>query len=70
MNEIEEIKRRVSPKLLQTKGVSGVGIQSGALTVYLAEDSDDVRRDVAALLEAEEPGTPVKFLVTGTFRAQ
>jgi len=43
--------------------VSGVGIRDGALTVYLAEDSEELRRDVAALLESEEPGAPPGLLL-------
>ena len=69
-DKLHELKRRVSPKLLQKEGVSGVGIRDGALTVYLAEDSEELKRDVAALLESEEPGSSARFVVTGPFRAQ
>jgi hypothetical protein len=68
--DVQELKRRVSPKLLQTRGVSGVGIREGVLTVYLTEDSDDVRRDAAATVEQEQPGAQVNFVVTGPFRVQ
>ena len=68
--DVQKLKLRVSPKLLQARGVSGVGVREGMLTVYLAEDSDTVRRDVAAVVEAEQPGTQVNFVVTGRFRAQ
>lgn len=68
--DLQELKRRVSPRLLQARSVSGVGVREGMLTVYLAEDSDAVRRDVAAVVEAEQPGTQVNFVVTGRFRPE
>lgn len=68
--DLREIKRRLSPRLLGIRGVSGLGIPGGRLTVYLAEDSEAVRREVAAVLEAEAPNIPVTYLVTGVFRPQ
>ena len=67
--ELQQIKRRLSPRLLGIKGVSGLGLPNGRLTVYLAEDSEVVRRDVAAVLAAEAPDTPVAYVATGPFRA-
>jgi hypothetical protein len=68
--DLREIKRRLSPRLLSIRGVSGVGLPGGKLTVYLAEDSETVRREVAAVVEADAPDTPFTCVVTGAFRPQ
>jgi hypothetical protein len=66
--DIQGIKRRLSPLLLRLPGVSGVGSAGGKLAVYLSEDSERVRRDVAAVVEAEAPDTSITYILTGTFR--
>ena len=68
--DLKERKRRLSPRLLNIRGVSGVGIPGGKLTVYLAEDSETVRKEVAAVLESDASDTPVAYVVTGPFRRQ
>ena len=68
--DLRNIKRRLSPHLLSLPGVSGVGIPGGTLTVYLADDSESVRRQVAEVVESVVPGTPVDCVLTGTFRPQ
>ncbi len=68
--DVNELKRRISPRLLRVPGVSGVGIREGILTVYLAVDSEEVRQDVAAILESESAGALVNYVVTGAFRAR
>jgi hypothetical protein len=67
--EIQEIKRRVSDQLLQIPGVTGLGIPAGRLTVYLERDTRVARERAMALLNAEAPGTPVDFIVTGVIRS-
>jgi hypothetical protein len=62
--ELREIKRRLSDRLLEIPGVSGVGIPAGRFTVYLEQDTRDVRERVIALLNAEAPGMQVDFIVT------
>jgi hypothetical protein len=48
-------------KLLALDGVSGVSDKDGQLVVYLAEDSDELRRRV------KEIAGDVKCVVVGTF---
>ena len=48
----------------QQAPVSGVGTPGGKLTVYLTEDSEDVRRDVSGVVEREAPGVDVAYVVT------
>jgi hypothetical protein len=67
--DLRALKARVSPRLLAIDGVTGVGIAGRTLAVYLEADSEAVRQEVAALLDAEAPGVPVSFTVTGWFRA-
>lgn len=67
--DVREVKRRLSPRLLGIRGVSGVGIPGGKLTVHLAEDSDAARKEVETVLASEAPGTTVAYVVTGAFRA-
>jgi hypothetical protein len=64
-----ELKRRLSPLLLGIKGVSGLGLPGGRLTVYLEADDDEVRRSVEKVASDAAPGTALQFQVTGPFRA-
>lgn len=65
--DVAALKRRLSPKLLDIPGVSGVGVKNGRLAVYLDADDDAVRKKVRTVVgKAGEP----EFVVTGTFRAQ
>ena len=66
--DLKEIKRRLSPRVLRIRGVSGIGIPGGKLTVYLVEDRDAVKRKVASLIESETPGAPFECIVTGVFK--
>jgi hypothetical protein len=67
---LQELKRRLSPRLLAIPGVSGVGIQDGKLAVYLAEDSDAVRQQAQDIIESEAKDQQVVYTVTGAFRRQ
>jgi len=64
-----ELKRRLSPLLLEIKGVSGIGLPGGRLTVYLEADDDKVRRSVEKVASEVAPGVALQFQVTGPFRA-
>ena len=68
-SDLKQLKRRLSPQLLRIDGVRGVGLPNGRLTVYLAEDSAGVRRDVDTVLSTEAPNMPVTYVATGPFRA-
>ena len=68
--DLEALKKRLSPRLLDIAGVSGVGVSRGQLTIYLEKDSDAARRQVDQLLAGEAPDTPTRFVVTGTFEAR
>lgn len=67
-NDLASRKQRLSPKLLAVDGVSGVGIGEGHVVVYLVDDSDSVREQARGIIDAQEPGTPVSFHITGAFR--
>ena len=62
-------KRLLSPLLLQIPGVSGLGLPSGRLTVYLEVDDAEVRRRVLAVAAKAAPDARLAFQVTGRFRA-
>lgn len=65
-----ELKRRLSPLLLEIKGVSGLGLPGGRLTVYLEAEDADVRQRVEKIASEAAPGTALQFEVTGRFRAR
>lgn len=68
-NTLLDVKRRMSPKLMPIENVSGVGVAGGKLAVYLVRDAaDEEMRKIRALIDAEAPGTPVEFVITGEFR--
>jgi len=65
--DLGEVKRRLAPRLLRIKGVSGVGVRGGVLVVYLKRDAAAIRREVATILEGDAPGVRVDYIVTGEF---
>ena len=68
--DLKALKRRLSGPLRAIPGVSGIGIPAGTLTIYLLEDADSVRKEVADLLAGEAYSAPVAFVVTGKFQPQ
>lgn len=66
--DLKALKRRLSPRLLALEGVSGVGISSGRLTIYLSEDLAALRRRLQRILKSEAPGVEVAMIPTGEFR--
>ncbi|HEV2119396.1 MAG TPA: hypothetical protein VGS11_04740 [Candidatus Bathyarchaeia archaeon] len=65
-----DLKRKVSSQILRLPGVSGIGIPKGRLTIYLEEDSDDVKNRVREVLKTVSPEADVVFIVTGKFSRQ
>jgi hypothetical protein len=63
------VKNLLSPLLLGIKGVSGLGVPGGRLTVYLESDDAALRRRVQEVIDKHAPGAAPTFVVTGTFRA-
>lgn len=64
-----DIKRRLSPKLMPLKSVSGVGVAGGKLAVYLVREAAEKElKKIRELIDTEAPGTPVEFVRTGAFR--
>jgi hypothetical protein len=70
MPDVRGLKTRLSPRLLAIRGVVGLGLPGGRLTVYLEEDSEAVRARVREAVEAEEKDAAVDFVVSGRFRAR
>ncbi len=68
--DVRVLKQRLSPRLLNIAGVSGVGIREGTLAVYLEVDSEPVRQAVAGVVATEAPNVSVAYVITGPFRAQ
>jgi hypothetical protein len=66
--ELADRKHSLSPKLLGIPGVSGVGLREGVVAVYLESEDSVTRHAVQALVDAEQPGTPIGFYVSGAFR--
>jgi len=64
------LKQLLSPILLGIKGVSGLGLPGGRLTVYLEADDADVRREVEAAIAKVAPGTRTLYEITGRFTKQ
>lgn len=67
--EIREVKRRHSARLLSQPGVSGVGIEKDATGEYLlAVHLDGDNPEAGKELPAEIEGVPVKYVRSGPFR--
>jgi hypothetical protein len=68
-NELFRISDVISPELQEVPGVTGVGVQLEGLTVYLDQDSEQLRGRVTQIMKARGLTTPVHFEVSGRFRA-
>jgi len=68
-NNLQELKKNLSPRLLQIAGVSGVGTAGGKLTVYLDEDLPGIKHKVLDIVGDCASDADVQFVVTGVFRA-
>ena len=68
-NEIRELKRRHSLRLLNQPGVSGVGVEkdeTGGYVLAIHLNTDDPQ--ILSQLPRELEGHPLKFLRSGPFR--
>jgi hypothetical protein len=63
-------KRKLSKRLLDEEGVSGVGIQGARLVVYLASSDSDLQRRAEAIAKKLGVTAPIVFEVAGEFRKQ
>jgi len=61
------IKDKVSAAVLKLPGVSGVGMPARGLTIYLEDDSAELRGRVAAAVEKLKVPVTVHWEVTGKF---
>jgi hypothetical protein len=66
--DLNEAKKKVSKLLMNVPDISGVGLHEGVLIVYLARDSDTVRRRAQEIINQAAPGVVFEYLVTGKFR--
>jgi hypothetical protein len=65
--DLPALKKRVSAEVLKLPGVSGVGLPARGITVYLADDSAEVRDRVSAKIESLKLAVDVHLEVTGKF---
>lgn len=65
--DLPALKKRVSAQVLQLPGVSGVGLPARGITVYLADDSPEVRDRVCAEIDSLKLPVAVHLEVTGKF---
>lgn len=62
------LKRRLSRRVLEIEGVSGIGVPGGCLTIYLEVDDPEVRRRVCQVIAKAAPRATPRFEVTGPIR--
>ena len=66
-DDMKAIKSRVSAAVLKLPGVAGVGLPARGLTVYLENESSDVRAGVASALKKLDLTVDVHWEITGKF---
>ena len=69
-NRLRDIKRQISAALLDTPGVSGVGVRAGRVMVYLERNDPALKARAKALADARAPGVELQFEVAGRFGKQ
>ncbi len=63
-----ELKSQVSAALLKkVKGVTGVGLPEQGITIYLEEDTKEVRAEIAKAVGPLQLKVPIHYQVTGKF---
>jgi len=67
--DLDSLKRRLSPHLMGIEGVTGVGLGDSQVNVYLEADTTTVRDKVHRVVAELAPGAPIQFVVTGQFSA-
>lgn len=67
---IRDAKRQISSALLDTPGVSGVGVRGGRVVVYLEHDDPALEARAKAVAAARVPGVELQFEVSGRFGKQ
>ena len=69
MSDLRDLKSRVSAAVLKkVKGVSGVGLPEQGITIYLEEDTAEVRAAVAKEVEPLNLTVPLHWVVTGKIK--
>lgn len=68
--DLADAKRKLSRRLLDEAGVSGVGIRKDRLVVYLAIDDPAVRRNAQEVARDLGVTAPLVFEFTGELRTQ
>jgi predicted metal-dependent RNase len=63
-----ELKQRVSARLLDEAGVSGVGLRGNQIVVYLENDDAQVRQKAEKIARDVAPEASLTFEVAGRFR--
>ncbi len=64
---VADLKRRLSTRLLEERGVSGVGLREGRIVVYLESADPGLRSRVEEVTRETAPGAPLLFEVAGGF---
>jgi hypothetical protein len=67
---LSQVKRRISERLLDEAGVSGVGLRKKQVVIYLERDDPRLRRRAERVARAVAPATPLTFEVSGPFKAR
>lgn len=66
-DDMKATKDRVSAAVLNLAGVAGVGLPARGLTIYLENDSAEVRDRIAGAVEKLKLPIDVHWEVTGKF---
>ena len=67
---LSDVKRRISARLLDEAGVSGVGIRGDRIVVYLETDDAGIRQKAKQVAQEVAPATSIAFEVAGRFGKQ
>lgn len=66
--ELAELKRRVSAAVLKSvEGVAGVGLHAQRITIYLEQDTPEIRDAVTEAVRPLALAVPLQWRVTGKF---
>jgi len=69
-SQLLKLKQTLAPGMLAIPGVSGIGVGVEGLNVYIEKDDQAIRDQVERHVRAADPQVPIRFVVSGRFKAR
>jgi len=69
-SELLTLKQALAPGMLAIPGVTGIGIGSEGLNVYIEKNDEAIREQVVRKVRSADALVPIHFVISGRFSAE